>query len=73
MINWHQRFDRISGRPAGESSMGAEAEPAAKWWHVKSWGIGEWGSVASIIGVALWISDQRKRCIPVPHIRLKRR
>jgi len=28
---------------------------------VKKWGIGEWGSVASIIGIGLWLLDQARR------------
>ena len=29
-----------------------------KWPPVKQWGIGEWGSAASILGVGLWGFDQ---------------
>lgn len=28
---------------------------------VKKWGIGEWGSVASIIGIGLWLLDQARK------------
>ena len=31
-----------------------------KWYDVRFWTIGEYGSAASIIGVGLWIVDQKK-------------
>lgn len=28
---------------------------------IKRWGIGEWGSIASFIGIGLWVYDQVRR------------
>lgn len=28
--------------------------------ELKTWGIGEWGSVASMLGVGLWFLDRKK-------------
>ena len=40
-------------------SPGAESVSSApKWWDVRYWGIGEWGSLASIIGVIGWVADK---------------
>lgn len=35
-----------------------ELSGSTKWPPVKQWGIGEWGSAASILGVGLWLFDQ---------------
>lgn len=29
--------------------------------EVKTWGLGEWGSIASILGVAFYFWDKRKK------------
>jgi hypothetical protein len=44
--------------PGAETAMGAPKLPNPKWPRVKDWGIGEWGSLASIVGVGLWLFDQ---------------
>ncbi len=34
--------------------------------EIKTWGIGEWGSVASMLGIGLWVWDKRKRDKQLP-------
>lgn len=58
MSDWLQRFKKTS---KNEDSFGAEVNaslPKPKWYDVRSWEIGEWGSLASIIGIGLWASDK---------------
>lgn len=31
-----------------------------RWPHPRHWGISEWGSVASLIGIGLWVYDRVK-------------
>lgn len=63
-MNWKQHFDQVSGQPA---NIGAESSATPPWY--KRWGIGEWGSVASFIGIGLWLLDQRKKCVPISDLR----
>jgi hypothetical protein len=66
-MDWQQHFSNM-----GASSMGAEPAAAPKWYDPRHWTLGEWGSVASIIGIMLWLNDQRKNCVPIKEVARKR-
>lgn len=61
MVNYLQRFKAASKRkPSNDDTFGSDTLPSgdAKWYDVRLWKIGEWGSLASIIGIGLWASDK---------------
>lgn len=63
-MDWQKHFKEASMR--GEPSATPDA-PTATWWvrsGLSRWGIGEWGSVASILGVLLWVSDKATQSTP---------
>ncbi len=66
-MDWQQHFKKIrrGSTMAGEteSTMGVDAQPVKprQWFHVQHWGIGEWGSLASILGLGLWVAEKIKK------------
>ena len=52
--------NEINTNPSYAGEAGSAIKPwyDPRGWNVKSWGIGEWGSIASITGVILWGVDQ---------------
>lgn len=60
MKNWEKYFaDMNKGRVDSNSTFGVDAvTKETSWTGIKGWSIGEWGSLASIIGIGLWVLDK---------------
>ena len=62
-MDWQKHFKEASMR--GEESAAPTAPPSL--WErsgLSKWGIGEWGSVASMAGILFWMFDKAVQCTP---------
>lgn len=47
--------------PAQPTTTPVAVSVKPKWYDVRHWSLGDWGSAASIVGIGLWLKDQFKR------------
>lgn len=54
MTNWEQRFKQASRRKSPSFAGEKINDDEPKWYDARAWKLGEWGSIASIVGLFIW-------------------